>query len=389
MNIMYCTPEIIRPGGIARVTVIKSNYWAQTGNQITIVVTDQTDKESYYQLNPSVKVILLPYHFESLHEVPLKKRQSVRMEKLKGFKRDLEKILMNTKYDVIVSTMTSEFKFLYKIHDGSKKIVECHFNHDHELLKAKSFGQPSIYKFVYWLKIKYNERFIGKYDAFVCLTHEDAEMWKRKNHRANILVIPNMLSFEGGNVDFSQKKKIVIAVGRLDAQKGFDRLINIWSKVAPSFSDWVLHIYGNGIDKELLEKKINDKGISDSVHIYPATKGIRDKYKDASIHAFTSRYEGLSLVILEANSCGVPTVSYNCKCGPKDIIKDGDNGFLIAEGDAYTFVQKLSELMRSPTLTRQMGEKAIEMSKEYSVEKIMDRWKALFEELLYKQVRRK
>jgi glycosyltransferase involved in cell wall biosynthesis len=383
---MYCTPEIIKPGGIARVIVSKSNYWAKKGNHVSIVVTDQTENESYYQLDSSVKVIVLPFHFENLHKVSFYKRQLIRIEKLKGFKKDLEKILMHTKYDIVVSTMTSEFKFLYRINDGSKKIVECHFNHDHELLKAKSFGQSFIYRFLYWVKIKYNDRLIGRYDAFVCLTYEDAEIWKRKTNRTNIFVIPNMLSFESGNIDFSQKKKIVIAVGRLDAQKGFDRLIEIWPKIAHSFPDWTLHIYGDGRDEKLLEKMIKDKGILGSVQIYPATKDIRDKYKNASIQAFTSRYEGLPLVVLEANLCGVPTVSYTCKCGPKDIIKDGENGFLVEEGNQNIFAMKLIELMSSPTLTRQMGQRAMDMSKEYSLEKIMGKWKTLFGQLLDRKI---
>jgi glycosyltransferase involved in cell wall biosynthesis len=383
---MYCTPEIIRPGGIARVTVIKSNYWVRKGNHVSIVVTDQTEDGSYYQLDSSVKVIVLPYHFENLHETSFYKRQFIRMEKLKGFKKDLEKILMQTKYDIVVSTMTSEFKFLYEIYDGSKKIVECHFNHDHELLKAKSFGLSFIYRFLYWVKIKHNDRLVDRYDAFVCLTHEDAQIWKRKINKTNIFVIPNMLSFESGNVDFSQKKKIVIAVGRLDAQKGFDRLIEIWCKIVPSFPDWTLYIYGDGRDKELLKKMINDKGISESAHIYPAIKDINGKYKEATIQTFTSRYEGFGLVILEANSCGVPTVSYTCKCGPKDIIKDGKNGFLVEEGDQNTFAKKLTELMSSPTLTRQMGQRAMDMSKEYSLEKIMNKWKTLFGQLLDRKI---
>ena len=96
----------------------------------------------------------------------------------------------------------------------------------------------------------------------------------------------------------------------------------------------------------------------------------------------TSRFEGFPMVLLEAMSFGLPSVSYSFKCGPKDAIKDGINGFLVEEGDKVAFAKKINILMKDQALRKQMGNKAHEATQKYTYKIIMQKWIDLFQNVL-------
>ena len=125
----------------------------------------------------------------------------------------------------------------------------------------------------------------------------------------------------------------MIAVGRLDYQKGFDRLIFVWEKVRKQMPDWRLDIFGQGEWREILQSMIDERGLQDVVRLNNPTKNIGDEYVDSSIIVMTSNYEGFGMVLVEAMSCGVPAVSFDCKCGPAEIISQHDGGLVVKNGD--------------------------------------------------------
>ena len=174
--------------------------------------------------------------------------------------------------------------------------------------------------------------------------------------------------------------KTVLCVGRISTDKGIDRLLNIWAKVSSEFPDWKLRLIGDVVDKELL-KQINDLRIDESVEIKKATRNILDEYLDSSVYVMTSRFEGLPMVLLEAISVGLPIVSYTFKCGPRDVINDGVDGFLVEEDDKKTFVEKLKLLMSDEKLRTEMSKQAKINSKRFSEEVVMNKWNNLFNEL--------
>ena len=105
---------------------------------------------------------------------------------------------------------------------------------------------------------------------------------------------------------------------------------------------------------------------------------------NSSIFVFSSRYEGFGLVLVEAMSCGLPVVSFACPCGPRDIINDGENGFLIEPGDVDSFSESIQNLMKNPALRNKMSEKAFNSVEKYSLDSIMKKWCLLFESILNK-----
>jgi len=367
------------PGGIGRVTSIKANWFAEHGHEVWVVTANQGVEQDYYELHPSVYRKDFAIGFQlGIDNGNLLMKFIRKIGKMRKYRRELEQFIYEVKPDIVVSTFTNDSDFLYKLKDGSKKVLEFHFSHEGFKSQMKYGPQTLKNKLLLTYRLRKHERIARRYDAFVVLTYEDAEAWKSYD---NLHVIHNMLSFELQETS-SCKEKRVIAVGRLDFQKKFDRLVDIWALVNTECPEWRLDIFGRGPDRKNLMQRIVEKGLSDSISIKGPTRNIIKEYASSSILAMTSTYEGWGLVLTEAMSVGVPCVAYACKCGPRDIIVDGKNGYVIEEGDKETFAHRLVELMKNDELRQEMGRNAKESSRKYSVDNIMGQWLALFSKMI-------
>ena len=381
MKIVYCIPQLYRPGGIERIVTLKTNYLTEVyGYDVTIVTADQKEMNPFYELNKKVKMIDLGLDYDGTLSLPIAKRFMARSRLHRLHKEKLTALLMKIRPDVTVSTFTHEASFLPGIKDGSKKVLEFHFCRGHKRKMADAFCFPffkrTAYKFRCWQE---ENVIIPKYDKFVVLTEEDREQWLNKTH--NVVNIPNALPFETDEVAKLENHS-VIAVGRLDAQKGFDRLIDIWHEVKKKKNNWKLHIYGQGADEKRLRSQITTLGLNGKVIIHKPSNNIKSYYLKASIFVMTSRYEGLPMTLLEATSVGLPAVCYNFKCGPKDIIKNGENGMIIKDGDESGMIKSLLSLMCDMQLRKRLGKNAKTYSVSYSAKMIMEKWDKLFCSLL-------
>ena len=167
-------------------------------------------------------------------------------------------------------------------------------------------------------------------------------------------------------------------MGRLSYQKGYDRLVRAWSVVHEKYPDWHLQIYGAGEMHDSIQKLIDDLGLEKVITINRPTNQIDKVYVNASVFLLSSYYEGLPMVLLESFSHGVPAVSFDCKCGPKDIIKDGVNGFLVPNGDIKTYADKVIQLISDDAMRKKMGNAAYKTSFNFLKDKIMEEWMNLF-----------
>lgn len=383
MKIIYCLPQLFHPGGIERIVSIKANYFVEVyGYDVTIVVANQKKQVPFFKLNKKIKIVDLNIDYDNALSQPLFKRLYLRHKLQKEHKTKLSKYLFTNHPDIVISTFTHEAAFLPQIKDGSKKILEFHFCKGHKIKMAKAFRFGFITKLAYYYRCWQEENIIiPKYDQFIVLTKEDEISWKQKIH--NVKHISNILPFEKeGKSELTQKH--VIAVGRLDGQKGFNRLIDIWALVTKKHPDWILDIYGKGRDLKALQSQIDNYGISDTTVIHRPDQNIKDHYLNSSIFVMTSIYEGLPMTLLEANGLGLPSVCYDFPCGPKDVIQDGINGFLVKDGDSDTFADRLSTLIENDNIRKRMGQEAYQMSERYSCKNIMREWVNLFNELIKK-----
>jgi glycosyltransferase involved in cell wall biosynthesis len=210
------------------------------------------------------------------------------------------------------------------------------------------------------------------------LTNQDKNQWE-KTHK-NVLHIPNPATFEvreREGVDY----KSVISVGRLDPQKGYSMLIDTWVLVKDKHPEWMLNIFGTGDLKEQLEGKINALGLKGNVNLKGKSDEIENEYLKSSFFVMSSLYEGLPMVLLESMSCGLPVVSFDCEWGPREIIKDGYNGFLVETGDVNQLADKICQMIENHELRKTMSLNALEVAKKYDISIVMKKWDALFKEL--------
>ncbi len=175
--------------------------------------------------------------------------------------------------------------------------------------------------------------------------------------------------------------RTVLAVGRLTHQKGFERLIRAWAAVAPEHPGWKLEIVGSGPQLDMLLNMAADAGVASSVLFSGNCPDMAAKYRTAALLAMTSRYEGLPMALIEAQTCGLPAVAMDCKCGPRDVITDGSDGFVTPAGDIEAFASRLSQLMADDALRARMAQNALAASARYRREAIMNRWLELFNQL--------
>jgi glycosyltransferase involved in cell wall biosynthesis len=220
---------------------------------------------------------------------------------------------------------------------------------------------------------------LPRYDKVVVLTEED-RITHWSNCR-NVVVIPNPIrsSFEGVSPLIHKK---VITAGRLTAQKNHHSLIKAFSRVVKSHPDWTLDIYGEGPLKGMLEQEIKQLDLENHVHLCGFTSNLPSVYVKSSMFVLSSIYEGLPLVAIEAMSSGLPVVSYACPCGPRDIITDGKDGFLVPVNDEKQLADRICYLIEHEEERKQMGQTALEKSRQYSLDKIMARWRDLFNTLV-------
>lgn len=213
------------------------------------------------------------------------------------------------------------------------------------------------------------------------LSKEDKEYWKTVAKISNIKAIHNPSPFIN-TIKSNCSAPVVLAAGRFCDEKDFASLIDIWSTVSDNFPEWKLFIVGDGELKKDLTKQINLYQLEKSVYLLPSTREIEKYYQQDSIYAMTSKFEGFGIVLVEAQMHGIPTISYSCPCGPKEIINNGRDGYLIPYGDKDTFADKLTELMSNENLRIKMGKAAIENSKRFHIDCIMNQWVNLFQDAI-------
>ena len=379
MKLLYIIDGMFNSAGMERTIANKVNYLSQLGYEITILTTNQRNREYFYKIPNSVKKVDLNINFDEYVSYGITKRIYSYIQKNILFRKSLKEFIKNNQYDIIVTLMSRSVKHLCKLKNNSKVIYEHHFSYYFNEQLDMSLYRNLITKFIYKLRYRYLTFWFGKADKFIVLTEEDKSYWGDIYN--NIMSIPNSISYLPC-LRAPLENKNVIAIGRLDYQKGFDTLVEIWSKISTRFSDWKLDIYGDGPDRQKLIKQIDSLKLNESITIHPPQKDIENKLLNSSIFVLTSRFEGLPMVLLEALSVGVPSVVFDCKCGPKDVISDGVDGFICQQSNVELFVKKMETLMDDANLRIQMGKNAKQKGAKYSHENISKIWDRLFKELV-------
>ena len=355
MKIFYLANTIYNSAGMERVLITKANLLAtQYGYEVVIVTNHQKGRPTFFPLDPHVR------HIDLNVNTHMPWNMGRYMRKLKA-------LIEVEKPDIVDSLGYDEFTHLHELKGLCKAVmVEFHFSHDTYIIKGKN------------RKLRGYEKAVGELDCFVVLTKEDQKAWEPYcNH---IEQIYNPTSFIPGELSPLEAKRC-ISGGRFQKQKNYDDMIRVWKKVHERHPDWTLELFGNGNKKSRTEAQIKREGLQDVVHIHPATTHIKEEMMASSMYLMTSLYEGFPMVLTETAAIGLPCVCFKCPCGPGEFIEDGVSGMLANPGDIDTMADKICTLIENPELRKSMGREIYKKAGDYTPDKILDQWDALFKRL--------
>ncbi len=379
MKIVYCLNRLNVIGGIERVTVIKANAFSQLpGNEVYIILSDNHGDDVPFELSPAVHLIDMKIDYSASwnpQKSTIVNYLNYRKRK-KEHKIQLENLLESISPDVVISTGTGEKRMLTSMKNRRwKLIIEQHGERDFFVKESRSSFQKLLVKAFRF----YDEQFtLKKCDKIVVLTSGDMQDnwqgWK------NMAAIPNPVPFKCEQPSALTAKR-VISVGRLDHMKNVSSMINVFKKVSEKHSDWLFEIYGDGPEMKSLQEQVSRLGLERVVFLRGFATDVKSELEKSSIFAFTSLSEGFGMAIIEAMECGLPVVTYDCPYGPREIVSDGSDGYLIPVNDENMMADRICRLIEDEELRKKMGQAAKIKAQSYQIESIIDRWMNLFNEL--------
>jgi glycosyltransferase involved in cell wall biosynthesis len=218
-------------------------------------------------------------------------------------------------------------------------------------------------------------------DAHVSLTERDANDYRRLlGPSAEVRWIANGIA-EPGVAPSKGVDPVAVTAGRLARQKGYDLLLPAWQQVVERHPQWCLRIFGEGDHRPTLERLIDDLGIAPNVRLCGFTNRLPHELAQGSFFVLSSRFEGLPMVLLEAMSCGLPVVSFDCPTGPREVVEPDVDGLLVPPEDIDALARAMIAMIEAGPRRAAMGAAAHAKSMDYRMPAIASQWEALLEEL--------
>jgi glycosyltransferase involved in cell wall biosynthesis len=357
-------------GGAERVTVNLANYWAERARKVTIATLASSDQD-FYELHPGVRRIAIEMECESRNPLA---GLWMNLRRITALRRVIKK----ESPDVVLAMMTTANVLLalagYGLHVallGSERV------HPPRYPLSRSWE---------WLRI----RAYARLATVVTQTNETAGWISGNTRTRSVAVIPNGVSYplavqtpvlEPGQI-LPAGQRVILGLGRLVHQKGFDLLIDAFSGLASRYPEWILVILGEGPERQSLEAQIRRTGLTKRVFMPGRAGNPGQWYEAADIYVMSSRFEGFPNTLVEAMAYGLPAISFDCDTGPRDIIRHATDGLLVPTGDEQGLVASLERLMSDDVRRRQLGERATYVRDRFSMDRVAGMWDNTFLEVL-------
>ena len=380
MRVIYIIDTLASKGGAERIIIDKMNYMAVHFNYDVSVVCCYQKKEdkNAYPLSDKVLQIYLGIPFYSQYDYSYPFRLWVKWKLNKTLRRKMSDEIIRRNPDIIVGTSYFCADIICKINCRAKKVIEAHEPRLFTLSNEGLGRSPLVKLYMLYYRRSYFRTVERLAHTVVTLTDGDAYAWRRANR---VKAIPDFSAMSASRQSTVTAKR-VIAVGRLEWVKGFDRLIKAWKIVDMHHPEWVLDIYGEGSLEDELKRMIDEQNLSGCVEIHPFTSNIQEEYAKSSILVSSSHYEGFSLVIIEAMRVGVPCVAFDCPYGPRTIIKNGKSGYYVPDGNIRALANRIISLIEDPERRRSFSTAAVLRADCFNIDVIMNRWKTFFEDIV-------
>lgn len=341
-------------GGAERVFVNLAEYFSKQGYRVTMVT--QYRKEDEYELPPCVDRVISDLTPEE---------EGGRIANFINRYLKLRKIFDQIKADVVLSTIgKNNFMAIAATLGMTTRAV------------VSVVAEPTL---EYPGKVMtFLARTLFYLASGIVMQTSDAGMFFQKSLRKKCVILKNSMNpafvrprYEG------KRRQDIVAVGRMDENKNHRMVIEAFAKIAGQFPDSRLIIYGNGELKEQLEKQAAATGYGDRILLPGAVQDIADRIEKAYAFVLASDTEGMPNTLIEAMSLGLPCVATDCPCGgPRDLIEDGRNGYLIPVRDTSALADRLTKLLADEERAEQMGRNAAKLQQSYRPDRVNAEWEA-------------
>ncbi|MCT8992269.1 glycosyltransferase family 4 protein [Chelativorans sp. SCAU2101] len=372
MKICFVIPSL-NSGGAERVAVTLARNLAKTDS--VVLVTLDGGSRDFYSVPDNVERIALDRLRPSPGFV------SAIFNNL-AIVRDLRRIILSEKADVVLGFMPT-CNILSGLAAAGTRCIAIGSEHNYPPCLPLGVAWTFLRRIIY-----------PRLGAVTALTAQTGDWLRLHTGCRGVPIIPNPISFPlpiernasiippapilqelGGEL-------LLLAVGRLTPQKGFDLLLPAFSKLHAKFPEWRLVILGEGPDREQLLDQIEELGLEDAVALPGVVGNLGDWFSAADVYVMSSRFEGFGNTLAEALCYGLPSVSFDCPFGPRDIIRDGIDGILVRPNDIDALAAALETVMGNEILRANMSSRAVEARSRFSEVHISDRWRSLFVGLL-------
>lgn len=365
MNIVLVI-STLNCGGAERVMSHLANYWANNGENITLVKFNKESDHSFYPLSDKVKLLSLDIYRESGNVFQSVKNTIVRLKRIR-------KTILKQRPDVVISfiDITNVLTVAAMMGTGVPVIIS----------ERVDPAKHNIGRF--WDTIR---KLVYPFCTKLVIQTSNIKNYFGRKIQSKCVVIPNPVIMQKRvNKDYSVCTNRLIAMGRLCEQKGFDILINAFNRVHQAYQELELYIYGEGPLRGSLENQIKSLGLEDCVFLPGLTNQPLEEMVKCDMFILSSRYEGFPNVLCEAMSVGMPVIATDCPSGPSEIVSDGENGLLIPVEDEKALYQAIIKLTASREERTRLGMKAKEIRELYSLESIMGLWKKVILSIIGKR----
>lgn len=345
-------------GGAERVTCSLASYLAQKGHRVEILVMSESEKS--YPLDPAVTVTPLLKDAEKKNGLYNNALRVLRLRRYLRRRGDID-------HYVVMLPRTTLMLLMLRGRTRAK-------------ITASERVDPATYPPKLAKQLR---RYAKRADGFVFQTRDAMDWYGAAVDGCQTEVIPNAINPEFIRAPYrGARKKRIVAAGRLNKQKNFGLLIRAFHEIADRFPDVALSIFGEGEEREDLERRIASLGLKERVILEGRTDRMAQELEQSSLFVLSSDFEGMPNALMEAMASGLPCISTDCPCGgPRFLIRDGENGLLVPVGDEKAMVRAMETMLGDPDGAWKMGRKAEDVKRDLAPEVIYGQWEAFLNRL--------
>lgn len=385
MRVCFFTYNLFGLGGIQRVLSVVANSLCDDYEVFIQCYDNEADENrELYNLNSKIKVIFIKPCSGNYFRKVLRKfnQKTAVLEKINSKRIFDYSYLIPTEQDMYVKVI-KEYKIDVAIGVGA--FESYMLGSVAPVVNCKTIGwQHSSYKAYFetagahcWGMGNSVDRYLKQLDAYVVLNEYDGkQLWNKKGVKTKTIYNPK--SFESDTVS-KLNKKTFISAGRFIPLKGYDLLIEAFSKFAINNKEWNLEIYGTGPQYKELEKKIKDYHLEQRIKLLGFTNNIKEKMLNASCYVLSSRWEGMPMTVLESLELGLPVIAFDITA-MRPLVQDGKEGIIVDAFDTAKLAEAMEKISESSLTRKAMGVAARDKAKLFAIDNIKKQWDQILKE---------